>query len=253
MVNIYRALEGVRETIKTYMDQQYAHTLESIVINVIKEKGRRAYVVVDKSIFHPRSGGQPNDIGVIENEESTFKVVKVLNVKGVLAHYGKFIQGSFNPSDKVTLKIDWNYRYKIMKLHTAGHIIDYALKEIYGKVINTLDAFHGPPKAYIVYNAEPPSQEMLIEIEKIANKIVNEDKEIKIIYTTRESLFKVAFNAPNLDRIPPSEKYRVVVIEGINGIPCTGTHVKRTSEVGVIKIIGLEELSEGFKLHYDVQ
>lgn len=252
MVNIYRALEGLKETSKVYMDDQYARILESTIINVVKEKGKKAYVIVDKSIFHPRSGGQPNDIGVIEKEGTMFRVLKVLNVRGVLAHYGKFIEGNFNAGNKVKLKIDWNHRFRVMKLHTAGHIIDYALKKIYGKVINTLDAFHGPPKAYIVYDAEAPSPEMLHKIEKEANKIVKENRKVKVIYATQESLLKIAFNAPNLDRLPPSEKYRVVVIEGVNGIPCTGTHVKETSEVGEIKIIGMEKLERGFKLFYNV-
>lgn len=253
MVNIYQALEGIKETIKVYMDKPYTRILESTIINVVKEKGKRAYLIVDKSIFHPRSGGQPSDVGVIVNKNNLFKVIKVLNVKGVLAHYGKIIQGEFNPEDVVKLEIDWNYRFKIMKLHTAGHIIDYALKEVYGKVVNTLDAFHGPPQAYIVYDTWLPNREMLNRIEEISNKIVEEDRKVKIAYTIGESLLKTVFNAPNIERLPPSEKYRIVIIEGINGIPCTGTHVRKTSEIGKIKILGVEKLERGFKLLYDVQ
>jgi alanyl-tRNA synthetase len=127
------------------------------------------------------------------------------------------------------------------------------LREVYGKAVDTLGAMHGPPKAYTIYKANSPDQVMLNSIEKIANEVVQENKGVNIIYVDAAKLSQVAVNAPNLDRLPASDRYRVVIIEGVNGIPCTGTHVKKTGEVGYIKVLGIETEQEGFKLYYDAE
>ncbi len=251
MVDIKSRVMGAPKTIKLYLDNSYIKVCESRVLDVIEDRGLRAYIVLDKSIFHPRGGGQPSDVGLITYETSAFKVRKVLDVNGVLVHYGKFTAEPFSSGCSVKCAIDWNYRYKVMKLHTAGHIIDYALKEVYGRVVDTLDAMHGPPKAYIAYEAEAPSEDQLRKIEAIANKIAKEGRVIRIVYVRKNELSRVAFNAPNISRLPESDYYRIVVIEGVNGIPCTGTHLKNTREIHSIKILGVEEVDEGFKLYYD--
>lgn len=180
-------------------------------------------------------------------------IFALLGINGVFAHNGRFASGSFKENDEIECEIDWELRYKIMKLHTTGHILDYALREVYGKAIDTLGALHGPPKAYTIYKANPPDQVMLNSIENIANEIVQEDKGVNIVYVDAAKLSEVAVNAPNLDRLPASDRYRIVVIDGVNGIPCAGTHVKKTGEVGHIKVLGTEAEQEGFKLYYDAE
>ncbi len=251
MVNIKSLLSNKPKTIKIYLDNSYLKKYTSKVLEIIFERGSRAYIILDRTIFHPKGGGQPSDIGIIKYNNSIFEVKKVLNINDVLAHYGKFKTQPFNIGDNVECELNWNFRYKVMKLHTAGHILDYALREVYGRVVDTIDAMHGPPKAYITYNAETPSSGQLKRIEEIANGIVREDRNVKIVYVNRERLEEVVFNAPNLARLPESESYRIVVIEGVNGIPCTGTHLKRTGEISLIKILGVEKVNDGFKLYYD--
>ena len=252
MVDIKAALTGFPKTKKIYLEDSYLKQYKNRIMNVVMDHGQKAYIVLYESIFHPQSGGQPSDIGWIKSSGGQFEVKKVLDINGVLAHNGRFVSGSFKENEEVVCEIDWGQRYKVMKLHTTGHILDRALNEIYGKAIDTLGALHGPPKAYTNYKATPdPSK--INEIEKVANQIVQKDIAVNIVYTNAAKLPEVAINAPNLDRLPPSDRYRVVVIEGVNGIPCTGTHVKKTGEVGRIKVLGLESEGEGFKLYYDIE
>ena len=66
-----------------------------------------------------------------------------------------------------------------------------------------------------------------------------------------ENLRKAIYGAPNLGRLPKAEMYRIVEIKGINAMPCTGTHVRNTSEIGRISIIGIERVGEG-RIYYEV-
>ncbi|MEM4436873.1 MAG: hypothetical protein QXO22_08015, partial [Thermosphaera sp.] len=59
--------------------------------------------------------------------------------------------------------------------------------------------------------------------------------------------------APNIQRLPKTSKYRIVEVEGVNAIPCTGTHVANTREIGRVRIIRAERTIRGFKLHYMVE
>ncbi|MCS7385170.1 MAG: alanine--tRNA ligase-related protein [archaeon GB-1867-005] len=252
LVDLNVELAGLPKTGKLYLEDSYLKCCESRVLKVIRDRGSRAYVVLDRSVFHPRGGGQPSDVGVIRCGSLVFMVRKVLNVNGVLAHYGKFVDGQFAENCLVQCEVDWGFRFKVMKLHTTGHILDYALRVVYGEVVDTLAAFHGPPKAYTIYAARVPSNNEVKLIEKIANEIVSENRPVKIIFVNRDELLRITFNAPNLGRLPKSDLYRVVVIEGVNGIPCTGTHIRMTGEIERIKIVDVEEVEGGFKLYYDV-
>jgi Ser-tRNA(Ala) deacylase AlaX len=89
-------------------------------------------------------------------------------------------------------------------------------------------------------------------IEEVANEVVMSNKPVFAEYVNAHELSKRVFGAPNLARLPRLDVYRIVVIEGINAIPCGGTHVKNTSEVGRIKIESIEQVGNGFKVSYRV-
>ena len=253
MVNIKDWVCGMPSTVKLYLFDSYLRLCSSVLLDFVCERGSRYYVVLDRSIFHPRGGGQPCDTGWLVDDGFRFFVRKVLDVYGVLVHYGKVVDGEM-PSRGSMVKciLDWDRRYRVMRLHTAGHIIDYAVNQVYGRVVETLDALHGPPKPYIVYNESPPSENDLRHIEAIANRVVEERRPVEIFFASREGLEDRVIGAPNIDRLPRADKYRIVSIKGVNAIPCTGTHVRNTGEVGRIIIDNVEILDKGFKLFYNV-
>ncbi len=67
-----------------------------------------------------------------------------------------------------------------------------------------------------------------------------------------EDLENAIYGAPNLGRLPKAERYRIVEIEGVNAMPCTGTHVRNTAEVGRISITGIERIEGGTRIYYGV-
>ncbi len=253
MVDLAKLIEGIPKTQKIYLDNMYLRNLSVRVLRVYTTRGKRIYVITDKTIFHPKGGGQPSDKGWIRGTGFEVEVKKVLERNGVVIHYGKLKNGITEIMDEnVELQLDWNHRYRIMRIHTAGHILDQAVHEVYGRTVETIDALHGPPEPYTEYRAFPPSSSMLRLIEERANRIVAEDRRVKVVYARPGELDAYVLNAPNMKRLPRAELYRIVVIEGINAIPCTGTHVSNTREVGSITVCKAEETEQGFRLYYDV-
>lgn len=252
MVNISQWASGFPETVKTYLEDQYARQITVKILGYVCERGNRCYLVTDKTIFHPRSGGQVDDTGMIIGEEFELLVQKVLEVGGVVVHYGKLTGGLPANGGEVLLKIDWGRRYATMRAHTAGHILDYAVMQTYGDLLNTLSALHGPGESFIEYGGSPPDPDGLDKIAEVAERIVLEKRPVKAYWVAPGELSQRVYNAPNLGRLPPSPRYRVVEIVGVNAIPCTGTHVATTGEVGGLELIRVEKTGGGFKLVYKV-
>ncbi len=238
-------------TNRLYLKDSYLREADSKILRVVREKGTRYYIVLDSSIFHPLGGGQPSDTGMLSASGFEFEVKKALESEGVIVLYGKSLEGEPREGLVVRQKLNWERRYLIMRLHTAGHVIDRAVSDIIGERIDTMGASHGPPRAYVEYKAEI-GEDKLELIEKLANEILD-DREVLIREVSPEDLLSSIYGAPNLGRLPKAFVYRIVEIKGINAIPCSGTHVSRTSEVGKIRLVGVEALEGGSRLYYDVE
>lgn len=237
-------------TEELYLIDSYARKCEACIVDIERAKGMRAYITLDRTIFHPLGGGQPSDEGVIFNNSGVFEVKKVIRSSSTLRHWGSFTSGVLSVGDKVTCEINWKRRYKVMRLHTAGHILDYAMLQLYGKLVETLDVYHGPPESYLEYDVEVEPD--LKELERLTNEIVSKALHVIVRIILAEELEKQVYNAPNLSRLPEASKYRIVEIPGVNAMPCTGTHVSNTEEVGKVNILRVEK-SRGYVVFYDVE
>ncbi|HEW64455.1 alanyl-tRNA editing protein [Fervidicoccus fontis] len=253
MVNLKEEARKFSPTEKVYLENSYLKEINANLLSILMESKNKAYLVFDKTIFHPKSGGQESDTGTIYDNERLFEVKKVLEVDGVVFHYANIQKNSGIPEkgEIFRLKLDWERRYKIMRSHTAGHILDYAVMKVTGKKVNTIEANHASIGSYIKYehiNLSPIQLEM---IEKTANEAVKAGISVNVRYVKREELEKFVFNAPNLERLPDVGIYRIVEIQNINSIPCSGTHVKNTSEINYIKIKGVKEEDDGTVIFYE--
>jgi len=200
-------------------------------------------------VFHPLSGGQPSDEGVMAGTGGRMEVRKALLLGGELKHWGVFADGELREGDEVICEIDWERRYTVMRLHTAGHILDYAVAKLFGRLVDTVEALHGPPEAYLEYDVESPPDPAALE--EIAREVVEADLPVVVRFVKAEELPEYLYNAPNLQRLPTAEVYRVVEIPGVNAMPCTGTHVRRTGEVGRVKVLRVEK-QLGYRVYYTV-
>ncbi len=251
MVSLSSISAGLQPTNKLYLNDSYLKTAETTLLRYVPETRRSGYFVTTDTIMHPKGGAQPSDTGSIESVNFKAVVKKVLEHSGVVIHYGDIVEGVPREGEKVSMTIAWEWRYRVMRLHTAGHIVDYAVVQILGEDLLSSRAFHGPPESFVEYIGRAGEIDSA-SLAQISNDVVKASKRVYPVLVSRGELLKTVRGAPNLARLPELETYRVIVIDGVNAIPCGGTHVANTAEVGGILIRGVDKVENGFKVVYDV-
>ena len=202
-------------------------------------------VVLDQTIFYPGGGGQPSDNGklILENNEYLVKGLK--RIDGQIVH---LIDGA-KPEihSEVNSIIDWNKRYKLMRTHTALHILCGVIWRDYSASVTGGDM--KPLAGRMDFELEEMSADFSKEVEEKINREVSEKRNIKIYQLPRDEAFQI----PDLIRtkinlLPKGIEFvRIVDIEGLDLQADGGTHVQNTSEVGYIKMIGHESKGKSNK------
>ena len=195
-------------------------------------------VVLDRTGFYPGGGGQPPDTGVLRAGDTEHKVTKISRSEGKLVHE----LDADPPTEGETVRgiIDWDRRYKLMRTHTALHILSGVVWRDYGALVTGGDM--KPLSARMDFELEQMSANFAIEVEELVNKEVEAGRSVEIKTLPREE----AFNIPDLIRtkinlLPESiEEVRTVDIVGLDVQADGGTHVANTREVGMVRVVGHE-------------
>jgi len=251
-MDLAKLVHGLPKTRLSFWEDSYRRTFEASVLRSHRDGGR-LYLVLDETLFHPKMGGQPADTGVIRSEGFRLRVRKVMYVSGVVVHFGRIEQGAEpSPGERVSGSIDWDMRYKVMRRHTAGHLLDYCLSETLGRPVYTVESWLGDP-CYTAYKGAAPNETVLSKVQETADRLIREGRRVWIESLRWSELVSRYPEAPNIFRLPKGlPSYRVVVIDGCNAVPCSGTHVKDLSEIGRLNLGAVEESKGFFKLYYDV-
>jgi Ser-tRNA(Ala) deacylase AlaX len=196
-------------------------------------------ISLEQTAFYPRGGGLESDTGSLTARDTTYRVNEVRKEKGKVLHIlDKPFEGEVG--DEVTGVIDWDRRYKTMKLHTGCHSLCAVLNEKTGALI-TGNCLKVEGESRIDFNLEEMDRELMYKCAEIANEKMGEGKEVKTYYLPREEALKLPGMVKLADRLPPAVKnLRIVEIEGIDRQADGGPHVKNTSEVGTIEITKFE-------------
>ena len=215
------------------------------------DEKRSWYVVLDATIFHPKGGGQPSDRGLLAAQGFRIEVKKaMLAAKGVIVQWGKALEG-MPQEGPANAKIDSDWRFLMMRRHSAGHLLDHALEQVVGGTVEALDSWLGDP-CYVSYKGQPPSHEQVREIEIVENQTISRGATVTAREVGAEELKRELTGSPNLANLPDLERLRVVTIEGCRPIACGGTHLRNVSEAEGIRLGKVETVEEGFRLYYDV-
>jgi len=223
-----------------YLKDSY---LRNIDTRVVKAEGN--LVILEKTIFYATSGGQPNDTGFIYGDEK-FQVLDVFKESGEIWHK---LNMDFHGKTEVKLELDWERRYKHMKLHTSIHIISaIAMNEFNARITGNqiYDDY-----ARIDFNFQEWNAELSKKIEDRANQEISKGQEVQILYMNRDEIFsnpKMVKVDPSL--IPEDPVLRVIKIGDIDIQPDGGTHVKNTSEIGKLSIYKIENKGKNNKRMY---
>ena len=223
------------ETELVYLKNAYQTELETEIIRIGQDETGSPLLYLDSTLFYPEGGGQPSDVGTISGPNGTAQVIHARYQQGVVAHRCE-IDGSFNEGDAVICRIDWHERHHNMRAHTAGHVLHDALVQLpHPPDLFPLKGNH--KNLYVDYTGSPLPGALAIELEQKCNQIIAADYETVIREVDLEELQRICDYIPA--NLPIGKPLRVVKIGPHSPMPCGGTHVQRTGEIGPMKILGI--------------
>ncbi|MEM4528406.1 MAG: alanyl-tRNA editing protein AlaXM [Desulfurococcaceae archaeon] len=228
-----------------YQRDSYLREIEACIRYVKNDT-----VFLDKTIFHPRSGGVDHDKGYLIFNGKSVEVAEVFYDKetGDVAHRVSSTNG-LSENLVVKLILDWERRYKLMRLHTAAHILSGVMYSNYGALITGGNI--SPDQAYDDYNLEKFDKEIFINAIEKANEIVKRDLEVKIYWLSREDALKIPGIVKLASRMPPEiDVLRIVEIPNVDIQADGGPHVRKTGEIGEIVFLKAENKGKNKKRVY---
>lgn len=228
-----KEVEGMEETSVLFYDDVYE--FEAKVLKIIGD-----FVVLDKTAFYPRSGGQENDIGTI-NDRKVFNVEKV---DKIIVHQVDGID--FMVGKTVKCIVEKERRRQLMQHHTTTHIINTAARIVLGDHVWQGGSKKDVDKAHLdISHYESLSDGQVDKIQKKANSIVKKNyKIIKEVISRPEAERKYGFRIYQGAAVP-SKVLRIISIDDIEHEACGGTHLDRTKDVGKIVILKTEKPNDG--------
>ena len=221
-----------------YMQDSYLREFEATVKSVSQGK----YVVLDRTAFYPDSGGQPHDTGTMTrvSDGRVFRVIYAGKFGGEISHEVEDPDGTgLKPGDKIKGAIDWERRYRLMRSHTAAHMISGIIHEKTGAMItgNQLDT----DRSRIDFSLDDYDPNRMKDFVKEASEKAKRGAEVKISFITRQEAEKTGGLSKLAMGLPPGIKeIRIVDISGIDRQADGGTHVRNTKEIGELEFLRCE-------------
>ena len=208
--------------------------------------GDDAVIVLDKTPFYAESGGQCGDSGDLRNASSRFVVEDTLKIQAdVFGHHGRVVEGSIKVGDAVNAKVDAELRAKTVRNHSATHLMHKALREVLGEHVQQKGSQVTPDRTRFDFShGQPLTDEEIREIEQIVNAevLANADAQAQVMALddAQKSGAMMLFGEKY------AETVRVLTI-GSSKELCGGTHVKRTGDIGLFKIVAEGGVAAGVR------
>lgn len=218
---------------KLYYEDCHLRSFSAKVISCTETKNGWE-IVLDATAFYPEGGGEAPDLGILGG----VNVLDVQEKNGEIVH---LCSGALSIGETVTGEIDWVRRFDLMQQHSGEHIVSGLIYEKFG-YMNT--GFHVGADVMEVDFDGPISATDLAEIERKANEAVWADIPLECWVPSEEELATVFYRSKRALPWP----VRIVRIPGYDSCACCGVHVKRTGEIGMIKILSCVSLRGGVRL-----
>ncbi|MBO0887630.1 alanyl-tRNA editing protein [Candidatus Bathyarchaeota archaeon] len=229
-------------TRKLYWEQPYSQDFTG---NIVSIDGSR--VELDQTIFYPRGGGVSCDTGVLGG----LRVVETIKDGDRILHSLES-PPSFNVGQALTGRVDWERRHRLMRMHTAGHLLSAlffsrANCRITGNQIDV-------DRSRMDFNLEEFDRSKIESYVDEANKLIANDAPVKTYLLDREEALRLPEMVKLAEAAPPADdKLRIVEISGIDKQADGGLHVAHLKEIGKIQLLKLENKGKSNRrLYYDV-
>lgn len=215
-------------------------------VNEISEKNA-VVLVLDKTCFYAESGGQSADIGYIYSEECRIRIDNVKkNSSGIFLHFGEIVHGKISINDIVTTEYDVIRRRKLANNHSSVHLLQSALRELYGKNLHQYGSKVDDDKLRFDFNCEKElNQAEIFKIEQKVNSYIMNNVPMKT--ETKSVKDAISEGAIALFDSKYGENVRVVTFGDISKELCGGTHASMTGNIGLFLIRSVEGVGKGIK------
>ncbi len=232
-----------------YLDDSYQKEMDATILEVLYDGEGKYKILLDQTIFYAMGGGQPTDQGTLISNSWSGQVYQVMIQNGQLWHFVKALSTP-KIGETVHGTIDWQRRYKNMRYHSAGHIVDFALYLLgYSpKIVSPLKADHGK-KPYIVYQGVL-EKDIKQQLQKKVNELITKDLRFSWKFQSYEDLKKEAiYLQPNLPTQKPLRTFR---LETVGAVADGGTQLHTTGEAKAISVDNIIRQNNTTIIHYSL-
>lgn len=226
-------MRQMTETKRLYYEDVYKKEFTAKVLEC-RESKKGYEIILNQTAFYPEGGGQPSDTGILGG----INVKEVHEKDGELVHY---TDGPLEVGMDVIGKINWGRRFDLMQQHSGEHIVSGLVHEAFG-YDNV--GFHMGSDVITIDFSGMLDEEQMAEIEAKANQIIWENQEVEIFYPTEQELKNLDYRSKK----EISGWVRIVRFPGADTCACCGTHVARTGEIGMVKLLSVVKFREGVRM-----
>ena len=233
----YQATEASGKVIAIFQNGQKVESANA---------GEEAIIILDKTPFYGESGGQIGDKGLLTSANAEFTVLDSQKYGKSIGHIGNLVKGSLKVGDLVTAAIDVELRERIRRNHSATHLLQAALQQILGNHVHQKGSLVND--SYLRFDFshnQSITQEQIVEIENLVNQQIRcnlpVDVELMPIDEARNKGAMALFGEKYEDIV------RVLTMGDFSIELCGGTHVDRTGDIGLFKIISESSIASGVR------
>ena len=197
--------------------------------------GHRVYL--DRTALYPTSGGQPHDLGKLNDLEVLDVVDEASQIAHVLA-----VPAPFRVGSDVTGMVDWTRRFDHMQQHTGQHLLSALFEELGGH--KTESVHFSATSSTLDLDSPTLSLERALQVERRANEVVLESRPVTVTFLDPATAAGLRTPSERMGEL------RVVSIDGLDRSACGGTHVRSTHEIGPVVIRRVEKARKGCRVEF---
>ena len=211
------------------------------------EAGDEAVVILDRTPFYAESGGQVGDMGVLAEQGVEFDVADTLKFAGQFhGHAGRVAKGALKLGDHVVASVDAARRASTILNHSATHLLHAALREVLGTHVQQKGSLVAPDRLRFDFSHfQPMTSAELAEIERRVNAEIRANSAAEVHHMGMQEALD--FGAMALFGEKYGENVRVLKMGDYSTELCGGTHVGRTGDIGLFKLVGESGVSAGVR------
>lgn len=224
------------ETEKLYYQDAKLRTFSASVLACREAEEDCWVVVLDRTAFYPEGGGQPCDLGTLDRAN----VTHVQEKEGVILHW---VDRPVLPGTTVQGRIDGARRFDYTQQHSADHILSGVIHRRYG--YENVGFHMGKDSTFIDFDGVLDESD-LAQMERVTNEAIWMDLPVEISWPEADALRTMDYRSKK----ELEGAVRIVTIPGVDVCACCGTHVERTGEVGLLKILSCTKLRGGIRVEY---